>query len=122
LKKKDCGNTKENWDILRNLYKMKTMLRREGGRVRGGNYYYCCCCCYSGGGDKERNIISIVHILIYVYTMYLCGPGSSIGIATDYGLVSPGSSPGGDEIFCQSRLALGPTQPPVQWVPGLSRR
>ena len=27
------------------------------------------------------------------------GPGSSVGIATDYGLDGPGSSPGGDEIF-----------------------
>jgi len=31
-----------------------------------------------------------------------------------------GSNPGGDEIFHQSRPALGHTQPPVQWVPGLS--
>ena len=38
----------------------------------------------------------------------------------DYGLDGPGSNPGGDEIFCQSRPALGPTQPPVRWVPGLS--
>jgi len=30
-------------------------------------------------------------------------------------------NPGGDEIFRTSRPALGPTQPPVQWVPGLSR-
>ena len=47
--------------------------------------------------------------------------GSSVGIATDYGLDSPGSNPGGDEIFRPSSPALGPTQPPVQWVPGLSR-
>ena len=27
------------------------------------------------------------------------GPGSSVGIATDYGLDGPGSNPSGDEIF-----------------------
>jgi len=50
-----------------------------------------------------------------------CGPGSSIGIATDYGLDGLGSNPGGDEIFRPSRPAVGHTQPPVKWVPGLSR-
>ena len=49
------------------------------------------------------------------------GPGSSVGIATDYGPDGSGSNPGRDEIFRPSRPALGPTQPPVQWVPGLSR-
>jgi len=29
----------------------------------------------------------------------LCGPGSSVGIATDYRLDRPGSNPGGDDIF-----------------------
>jgi len=47
------------------------------------------------------------------------GPGSSVGITTDYGLDGPGSNPGGDEIFRSSRPALGSTQPPVKWVPGL---
>jgi hypothetical protein len=40
--------------------------------------------------------------------------GSSVGIATDYGLDGPGSNPGGDEIFCPSRPALGSTEPPVK--------
>ena len=45
-----------------------------------------------------------------------CWPGSSVGIATDYGLVGPGSIPGWDEIFRPSRPALGPAQPPVKWI------
>ena len=58
-------------------------------------------------------------ILIQVYNNN-SGPGRSVGIATDYGVEVLVSNPGGDEIFRPSRPDLGPTQPPVQWVPGLS--
>ena len=51
---------------------------------------------------------------------FISRPGSSVGIATDYGLNGPGSNPGGDDIFRPSRRALEPTQPPVKWsFPGV---
>ena len=59
--------------------------------------------------------------LISTHITLLCGTGSSVGIATDNGRDSPGSSPGGDEIFRTTRPALGLTQPPVKWEPGLSQ-
>jgi hypothetical protein len=45
------------------------------------------------------------------------GRDSSVGIAKRYGLDGTGSNSGGVEIFPPpSRPALGPTQPPTQWI------
>ena len=60
----------------------------------------------------------------YVYEVSLLtvlGPGSVVGIAIGYGAGGPGiESRWGRDFPHLSRPALGPTQPPVQWVPGLS--
>jgi len=54
-------------------------------------------------------VMEIVSVYCEVGTE-ICGPGSLVGIATDYGVDGPGSNLGGDEIFRTPRPALGPTQ------------
>jgi hypothetical protein len=59
----------------------------------------------------------MVTFLICSGYILLSGLGSSVGIVTGYGLDSLGiESWRGRDFLHLSRLALGPTQPPVQWV------
>jgi hypothetical protein len=57
-----------------------------------------------------------------VVIVFFSGPGSLVGIVTAYRLDGPGiESRWGQDFLHLSRPVLRPTQPPVQWVPGLSR-
>ena len=50
------------------------------------------------------------------------GRDSVVGIGTGYGLDGQGiECQWGARFSAPAQTALGPTQPPIQWVPGLSR-
>jgi hypothetical protein len=67
-------------------------------------------------------VITIIIIIIIIVVVVVVGTDSSVGIATRYGLDGPGiESRWSRDCPHPSTPALGPTQPPAQGVPGLSR-
>ena len=64
----------------------------------------------------------IVHHIVLNQPLLQDGPGCVVGIATGYGLDGPGIESRWGAIFSAPvQTGPGATQPPVQWVSGLSR-
>ena len=74
------------------------------------------------GNGRLNNLNNPVLNVLTSVGLYFVDRNSSVGIATRYVLDGEGIERRWERNFPQlSRPTLGPTQPPIQCVPGLSR-
>ena len=76
-------------------------------------------------GARDLSLLQSAQTGAQIYPAYhpfSVARDSAVGIPTRYGLDGPGIESRWRQDFQHlSILVLGPTQPPVQWVPGPSR-
>ena len=104
------------------FYSLVAILDLKMAPQKGSKHGYCCvsnpiksllCICLSSCISTRQCEWLLVESV---------GRDSSVGIANAYGLDGPRIESRWERDFPHlSRPALRPTQPPVQWVPGLSR-
>ena len=75
----------------------------------------------------SNNVFKVIFVCwccLSLTTRWWRGQDSRVDIATHYGLDGPGFEPGCGQGICSTpylfRPALGPTQPPLQWIQWLS--
>ena len=108
-------------ETRRNCKLKEEVLDRTVWRIRFGRSYGSVVRLTTERMNKWISIYINIYIYVCVCVCVNNGSGSVVGTATAYGLDSPGiESRWGGDFPHLSRPALRHTQPPAQWVPGLS--
>jgi hypothetical protein len=107
------------------MYKTShTLLRQKIHPVRSASTTAMrqCCNLIELQYNFYRPSFQLLSTFFLLYPSHVEGRDNSVGVATRYGLNGRGIESRWKRDFpYSSTAALGPTQPSIQWVPGLSR-